>query len=131
MIFLIFPTTVFGLKRPHTTSKERGISMCNLTKLNKLGQAAIAVPPPLFKPGLGVDMYWIPFNSSSSSILAWCLRFSFFSQISLRKLMSTALSMMSLARLLILDYSERILYTVKAGRLTASRSLLSFLIFQF
>ena len=42
--------------------------------------------------------------------------------------MSTLRSMMSSPKLLTLDQSERILYTVKAGRLSASRRLLFLLI---
>ena len=114
-----------GLSRPHTTSSGLGIIMLSLDSEKFFSEAAMAVPPPLLAPGLGVEMYFIPFICKSSSSFSLCSLHSDFSQTSESRAKSMSLSWMSSARLSSLDQIDLMLYTVNEGRLWASSSLLS------
>ena len=123
----MLPSCFFGRSRHQTTSNGLGISIFNLVMKYLSDFAVIAAPPPRLLPGLAVEKYNIPFISSISSNFFFCLGFSFFSHTSANIEKSVALSVISSARLEILDQTDLILYTEKVGRDRASRNLLSLL----
>ena len=73
--------------------------MFSLESENLLGLNARPAPPPRLTPGLGVEIYDIPFISNISSILILCFLLSLFSQTSLKNEISAERSIMSSQKL--------------------------------
>ena len=121
----MLPVGFTGFSRAQHASTDLGISTLSLVMLNFVIGQARAVPPPLLAPGLGVEMYVIPFISSISSIAFICVLFSDFSQTSLRKHISVFLMLISSAKLSSLAQADRMLYNVMLGRESACTSLSS------
>ena len=98
----------FGFSNPQTVSTLEGMFTWSFEIVNLARLTAMAAPPPLLQRRW-VLMYFIPFISSSSSILYWCFLFSSCSHISVTKQISAALSLIFVTREDIFGKSERAL----------------------
>ena len=116
MIFLVLQIWLDGFISANRHSSGLGTSTLSFDTWKFSGEYAIATPPPLLPPTLGVEIYLMPFISNISSMARWCLLLSFFSQTSVKKHKSVSLMLISSARLLILDQIDLMLYSETAGR---------------
>ena len=121
----MFPVILFGLNNPHTTSADLGMAMFNLEREKFLVLTAMAAPPPLFVPGRGVLIYFMPDISNIFSIFSWCFLFSCFCQTSVRKEISPSLSNMSSEKFWILENRLLMLKFRTLGKVKAWIDLLS------
>ena len=100
------PFGILGFTKAKQASKGFDTRMFSFDRVNLSWLQASATPPPLLAPGRGVDTYLIPLSSDIDSMHFWCLLFSFFSQTSVRMLMSVDLISMFSAMLSHLDQAD-------------------------